>query len=109
MLGSFRPSLHYDRMLTWWKERAAEADDGTRMIFFLVHESEPGTKVKGVELRGVVMLDLWDCETAGRWATVQTLIVKPDFRRNGGATSLMALLEAEARRLGRLNLVSNPK
>ncbi len=85
MLGTFLTPLSYEKLLAWWKDRIAEVNAGTRMILILLDESEPGSKAKETELKGAIMLGLPPSETSAHCAAVETLVVKPDFRRGRAA------------------------
>lgn len=105
MMGTFLPPLNHEKLLAWWKDRIAEANAGTRLILLLLSESAPGTRAKGPELVGVVMLGMPASETGPFRAHVEDLLVSPRYRRRGGARALMAAVEAEAAARGRTLLV----
>ncbi|KAL1855685.1 hypothetical protein VTK73DRAFT_8532 [Phialemonium thermophilum] len=105
LVGAFLPPLNHERLLAWWKERIAEAHAGTRVILLLLLESEPGTRAKGPELMGVVMLAMPPSETGPFRAYVEDLLVSPRYRRQGGGRSLLGALEVEAVRRGKTLLV----
>ncbi|KAJ9138905.1 hypothetical protein NKR23_g8288 [Pleurostoma richardsiae] len=96
MVGAFLSPLNHERLLAWWKDKIAEVTAGTRVIFLLLDESQPGSKAKGPELMGVAMLALPHLETAPYRANVESLLVSPKYRRRGGAKMLMEYLELEA-------------
>lgn len=106
MIGSFLPPLSHEKLLTWWKDRIAEVRAGSRSIIMLLDESEPGAKVKGEELVGVVMLATPPLETAPFRASVESLLVSTKYRRRGGATMLLRALHEEAYRAKKTLLVS---
>lgn len=105
-IATFLPPLSHEKLLAWWKERIAEVNDGRRLIFILLNESEPGARAKGPELMGVVMLSMPASETGPFRGLVEKLLVHKSFRGRGGARSLMNALEAEATKRGRTLLVS---
>lgn len=105
-IATFLPPLTQDKLLAYWKERLAEVNAGTRSIYLLLNESEPGTKAKGSELMGVVMLAMTPTETGSMRGHIEKLLVSSKFRRRGGATALMAALETDAAARGRRLLVS---
>ncbi|KAF6813721.1 Acetyltransferase [Colletotrichum musicola] len=104
-LATFLPPLSHEKLLGWWKERIAEVTAGTRMMLILLDESEPGTKPKGTELMGVVMLRMPYSETGPFRGFVEKLLVSPKFRGRGGARMLMSALEGESIRRGRTLLM----
>ena len=106
MSGSFLPPLNHEKLLTWWRDRIAEVAAGTRVIIILLGESEPGSKAKGSELIGVVMLGMPLNETSTHAAFLENLFVSPKMRRQGGAKTLIGALEYEAVQRGRTLLVS---
>lgn len=105
-IATFLPPLSHEKLLIWWKERIAEVNEGKRLIFILLNESEPGTRAKGPELMGVVMLAMPASETGPFRGAVEKLLVHKSFRGRGGARSLMEALESEATARGRTLLVS---
>ncbi|KAF9870324.1 GNAT family [Colletotrichum karsti] len=104
-LATFLPPLSHEKLLGWWKERIAEVTGGTRMMLILLDESEPGTKARGTELMGVVMLYMPYSETGPFRGYVEKLLVSPKFRRRGAARVLMSALEGESIRMGRTLLM----
>ncbi|CCF45594.1 acetyltransferase [Colletotrichum higginsianum] len=74
-------------------------------MLILLNESEPGTRPKGTELMGVVMLWMPYSETGPFRGFVEKLLISPKFRQRGGARALMSTLEGEAVRRGRTLLV----
>jgi hypothetical protein len=105
LAGSFLPPLSQDRLLGWWKARIAEVAAGRRMILLLLEESAPGTRAKGEELRGTVMLALAPDEASPHCGAVEALLVRPEWRRRGGARTLVDAIEIEAVKKGRTLLV----
>ncbi|KAL0933157.1 Acetyltransferase [Colletotrichum truncatum] len=104
-LATFLPPLSHEKLLGWWKERIAEVIDGTRLMLILLDESEPGSKPKGTELMGVVMLWMPYSETGPFRGFVEKLLISPKFRQRGGARMLMSALEGESLRRGRTLLM----
>lgn len=104
--SSFLPPLNHEKLLSWWKDRIAECNAGTRLILLLLAESQPGTRAKGPELVGVVMLGMPVSETGPFRAVVEELLISPRYRRRGGARTLMGAVEVEAARRGKTLLVS---
>ncbi|ROT40550.1 acetyltransferase [Sodiomyces alkalinus F11] len=104
---TFLPPLSHDKLLAWWKERIAEVSAGTRLIVILLDESEPGTKPKGRELMGVVMLVMPMSETGPMRGFMEKLLVHTKFRRRGAARELLQRLEGEAVRRGRTLLMTD--
>jgi hypothetical protein len=107
MIGFFMTPLSNEKLLAWWKDRIAEAKVGTRVIIILLNESDPGSKPKGDELVGVVMLAMPHSETSPFRARVECLLVSTKYRNRGGAVVLMKALHSEAVRKGKTLLVSN--
>lgn len=106
MIGTFLPPLNHDKLLVWWREKIAEANAGTRTIFILLEESDPGSKAKGNELVGAVMLGMPKSETSPFRAHVESLLIHTRYRKRGGARQLMAVLHTEASQKGKTLLVS---
>ncbi|KAK2007765.1 acetyltransferase [Colletotrichum eremochloae] len=104
-LATFLPPLSHEKLLGWWKDRIAEVTAGTRIMLILLDESEPGSKPKGTELMGVVMLLMPYSETGPFRGFVEKLLISPKFRRRGGARMLMSALEGEAVQRGRTLLM----
>ncbi|KAI5463295.1 acyl-CoA N-acyltransferase [Mariannaea sp. PMI_226] len=104
-IATFLPPLSHDKLLSWWKERIAETNCHNRIIFLLLNESEPGTRVKGHEVMGVVMLALPHSETGPFRGFVEKLLIHKSFRGRGGARTLMNALEMEAAGRGRTMLL----
>ncbi|KPM36434.1 hypothetical protein AK830_g10135 [Neonectria ditissima] len=104
-IATFLPPLSHEKLLAWWKERIAEVNDGKRLIFILLNESEPGSRAKGAEVMGVVMLSMPYSETGPFRGFVEKLLVLKSFRGRGGARTLLAVLEAEAVKRGRFMLL----
>jgi GNAT superfamily N-acetyltransferase len=107
MIGTFLPPLHHEKLLSWWKERIAEVNAGTRVIVLLLHDATPRSgKAIGTDLVGVAMLDMPESETAPFRGCVEKVLVSNKARGQGGARALMNAIEAEALRRGRTLLVS---
>ncbi|KAL2754454.1 hypothetical protein ACRALDRAFT_2054380 [Sodiomyces alcalophilus JCM 7366] len=98
---TFLPPLSHDKLLAWWKERIAEVSVGTRLIVILLDETEPGTKPKGREVMGVVMLGMPVSETGPMRGFMEKLLVHTKFRLRGAARELVRRLEDEAVKRGR--------
>lgn len=107
-IATFLPPLSHEKLLTWWKERIAEINDGKRLMWLLLSEVDPSERPKGPEVMGVVMLGMPYSETGSFRGIVEKLLVHKNFRGRGGARALMAALEGEAATLGRTTLVSFP-
>lgn len=106
-IATFIPPLSHEKLLSWWKERIAETNDGRRLILLLVDELEAGGRVHGPEVMGVVMLWMPHSETGPFRGFVEKLLIHREFRRKGGARALINVLEAEAATRGRTLLVSS--
>ncbi|KAK3939805.1 hypothetical protein QBC46DRAFT_262381 [Diplogelasinospora grovesii] len=99
MVGPFLPPLANERLLAWWKERIAEANQGTRVIVLLLPDTcvpESAHKPQGPELRGLAMLKLSQSETGSFRGHIDAVLVGRNFRRQGGARQLVLALEFEA-------------
>jgi len=105
-IATFLPPLTQEKLLAFWKERIAEVNAGTRCMFILVDEPQPGGRILGTQLMGVVMLLMPPSETGPMRGIVEKLLVSTRFRRRGGARALMQALEAEALARGKSLLVS---
>jgi len=105
MVGPFLPPLTNEKLLPWWKERIAEANQGTRVIVLLLPEMAPGKKPLGTDLRGLAMLKLTETETGSFRGHIDAVLVNQKHRRQGGAKALVAALEYEAAKRGRTLLV----
>lgn len=105
VIATFLAPINQDKLLAWWKERIAEVNMGRRFICLLLDESMPGSKPKGIELMGVVMLSMPPSETGSFRGVVENLLVSPRYRRKGGARALQQHLEAEAMRRGKTLLM----
>ncbi|KAI9171207.1 Acetyltransferase [Paramyrothecium foliicola] len=105
-IATFLPPLSHEKLLSWWKERIAEVNDGKRLIFILVSELDPDPTVKprGPEVMGVVMLSMPYSETGSFRAYVEKLLIHKSFRGRGGARALISAMEGEAAKLGRTML-----
>ncbi|CEJ84514.1 hypothetical protein VHEMI03498 [[Torrubiella] hemipterigena] len=99
-IATFLPPLSHDKLLTWWKQRIAEINDGTRVMYLLLDADTTG-KLKGPEIMGVVMLYMPPSETGPFRGIVEKLLVHKSFRGRGGARALMDALEADALERGR--------
>ena len=104
-ISTFLPPLNHEKLLSYWKEKIAEVAAGTRAILILLEESEPGSRAKGTELKGVVMLSMPSTETGPFRAYVESLLISPKFRRQGAARSLMETLEVHSIGRGKTLLV----
>ncbi|KAK0701832.1 hypothetical protein B0T26DRAFT_659649 [Lasiosphaeria miniovina] len=107
MIGPFLPPLTNEKLLPWWKERLAEANQGTRVIVLLLPETAPGAKPVGTDLRGLAMLRLSSSETASFRGRIDAVLVNQKYRRQGGAKTLVDALEYEAAKRGRTMLRVN--
>lgn len=108
-MATFLPPLSHEKLLTWWKERIAEINDGTRLMYMLVSDLGEDARPRGTEVMGVVMLSFPFSETAQFRATVEMLLVHKNFRRKGAARALMSVLEQGATQRGKTTLVSHPR
>jgi ribosomal protein S18 acetylase RimI-like enzyme len=106
LIATFLPPLSHEKLLAWWRDRIAEVNNGTRIILLLLEESDPGSRAKGNELVGVVMLAMPTSETGPFRAYVEELLVASRFRRRGAARTLLATVEMEAAQRGKTLLVS---
>ncbi|UNI21775.1 hypothetical protein JDV02_007731 [Purpureocillium takamizusanense] len=116
-IATFLPPLSHEKLLSWWKERIAEVHDGKRHIWILVSQGpqdDPSVtaaaaaatgRPRGPEVMGVVMLATPDSETEPFRGAVEKLLMHKSWRSKGGATALVAALEADAAKLGRTTLV----
>ncbi|KFA67744.1 hypothetical protein S40285_00962 [Stachybotrys chlorohalonatus IBT 40285] len=104
-MATFLPPLSHEKLLSWWKERIAEVNDGKRLIYILVTEMDLSVKLKGPEVMGVVMLAMPFSETGAVRATVEQLLIHKNFRGKGGARALMKTVESEAAKRGRTVLL----
>ncbi|OAQ63213.1 GCN5-related N-acetyltransferase (GNAT) domain-containing protein [Pochonia chlamydosporia 170] len=100
-IATFLPPLSHEKLLSWWKERIAEVNDGKRQIWILVTQVDESGRPKGPELMGVVMLTTPYSETGAYRGYVEKLLVHKNFRGRGGARALMAALESEATRMSK--------
>ncbi|KAI5269354.1 acyl-CoA N-acyltransferase [Aureobasidium subglaciale] len=98
-LATFQPPfLHRDpstpdvRVLEYWRNNAARAAEGTRVMFMQMALSESGEE----ELAGYVALGSQACETGPFRGSVEKLLVSPRHRRKGVAKRLMLKLEEVA-------------
>jgi len=108
MVGTFLPPLNHEKLLNWWKDRIAEVNGGSRVIILLLEESDPGSRAKGDELTGAIMLHMPTMETGPHVAFLESLLVNPRHRRKGAARILVTALEIEAIQKGKTLLVSSP-
>lgn len=99
--ATFIPPLSHEKLLYWWKDRIAEVSGGTRLIFLLIR-GDPSSMavtlspIKGTDVLGVVMLDMPPFETDVFRASIEQLLVHTNHRRQGGARTLVQILETEA-------------
>ncbi|EFY98431.1 hypothetical protein MHUMG1_04839 [Metarhizium humberi] len=100
-MATFLPPLSHEKLLTWWKERIAEVNDGKRLIWILVKEIDASGRPKGPDVMGVVMLSTPYSETGAFRGYVEKLFVHKNFRGRGGARALMEALENGAANMGR--------
>jgi len=107
MIGTFLPPLHHEKLLSWWKERIAEVNGGTRVIVLLLNDAAPGLRADGKDLMGVAMLEIPKSETGPFRGYVEKVLVSTKYRGHGGARALMEVVESEALRHGRTVLVSS--
>ncbi|KAJ7157607.1 acetyltransferase [Mycena crocata] len=92
-IATFIPPLKRDVIIDWWKARAADAAQGSRIIFMAFVEDSEGQ----AQLAGQVILFRPLTETGPFRGTVEKLLVSPKFRRRGIARQLMEKLEDEAK------------
>jgi GNAT superfamily N-acetyltransferase len=109
LISDFVPPLANQRLLDFWKTYISEYKEGSRYMILLLDESEPRPKLDGLRLLGIATLHMPSSESCPRRAVVQNVLISPRYRRRGGATALMAALEAEALRRGRTLLVRLPR
>jgi len=95
-MATFLPPLNHEKLLTWWKDRIAESNLGTRLIMLLLDENEPGNKAKGHELVGVATMAMPESETGPFRGFIEKFFVSPKCRRRGYGRRLMAALEMQA-------------
>ncbi|KAK0617810.1 hypothetical protein B0T17DRAFT_496013 [Bombardia bombarda] len=107
MIGPFLPPLTNEKLLPWWKQRIAEANQGSRVIVLLLPQMAPGIKPAGSDLRGLAMLKLPETETGSFRGHIDAVLVNQKYRRLGGATILVQALEYEATHRGRTLLLVN--
>ncbi|KEQ99621.1 hypothetical protein AUEXF2481DRAFT_35533 [Aureobasidium subglaciale EXF-2481] len=98
-LATFQPPfLHRDpstpdvRVLEYWRNNAAVAAEGTKVMFMQMALSESGEE----ELAGYVALGSQASETGPFRGSVEKLLVSPRYRRKGIAKRLMSKLEQVA-------------
>lgn len=105
--GTLLPPLDHEKLLTWWKDRISEVKAGTRLILLLLAEPMPGARAEGRDLMGMAMLNMSEGDDTGPFrASVENVLVDQKCRRQGVATNLLAVLEAEAFTRGKTLLVS---
>ena len=104
-MATFLPPLNQDKLLTFWKDCIAEANNGTRLIMILLDESDPGSKPKGTELVGVATFVMPPSETGPFRGFIEKLFISTKARRKGYGRRLMAALEMEAVGRGKTLLV----
>ncbi|KAF7364576.1 N-acetyltransferase domain-containing protein [Mycena venus] len=95
-IATFTPPLKRDVIIEWWRERAADAAAGKRIIFMAFADDAEGRE----QLAGYVILYRPLTETGPFRGVVEKLLVSPNFRRRGIAKLLMTKLEEEAKVLG---------
>ncbi|KAL6860143.1 hypothetical protein ACO1O0_004169 [Amphichorda felina] len=110
-IATFLPPLSHEKLLAWWKDRIAEVADGSRLIYVLLRDDgsddeeaahhHVAVSPKGPEVVGVVMLAMPFSETGAFRAAVEKLLVHASWRRRGGATRLIDILEREALHRGK--------
>ncbi|KAF8198697.1 acyl-CoA N-acyltransferase [Mycena galopus ATCC 62051] len=101
MIATFTPPLKRDVIIDWWKERAADAAEGKRIIIMALAEDSAGRE----QLAGYVMLYRLLNEVEPTRAGVEKLLVSPNFRRRGLARMMMEKLEEEAKSHGQTLLM----
>ncbi|PSR92174.1 hypothetical protein BD289DRAFT_186806 [Coniella lustricola] len=112
LTSAFLPPLSHEKLLSWWKDRIAEAAAAQRVIVLLLlppavdSETGNGVKIPGSHLVGVAMLAIPQLETAPFRASVESLLLSTKYRRRGGARSLLIALEAQASINGRYLLIA---
>ncbi|KAJ7293896.1 acyl-CoA N-acyltransferase [Mycena rebaudengoi] len=107
---TFVPPLNRDKIIEWWRARAADVQDGSRVIFMAFADSDAEAEAEAeadseVRLAGYVILHRPRTETMLFRGEVEKLLVSPDFRRRGIAWKLMQRLEADAQALGQTLLM----
>ena len=105
-ISNFLPPLNHEKLLSYWKEKIAEVGAGTRVILILLEESVPGSKAKGTELKGVVMLSIPAAETGPFRGNVESLLISPKLRQQGAARLLIETLHIHAVQRGKTLMVS---
>ncbi|KAI1123758.1 hypothetical protein F5Y10DRAFT_251142, partial [Nemania abortiva] len=105
MVATFLPPLDNAKLLAFWRDAIGDVGRGTRLIVIQLDESEPGSPVKGPELKGVVMLGLPQTETFTHQGSLEKLMVSPTFRQRGAAKAMLQVLEKEAADRGRKLIV----
>lgn len=106
MTGSFLPPLANDKLLNYWKDRMAEAKEGTRVIVLLLIGVAPAARVQGDNLVGVAMLATPHSPSGPFRAQVEHLLVATKYRKRGGSVTLMNEIHGQAILKGRTLLVS---
>ncbi|KAJ6620051.1 acyl-CoA N-acyltransferase [Mycena sp. CBHHK59/15] len=96
---TFTPPLKREVIIEWWKARAADVVDGTRIIVMALAEDTEGQQ----RLVGYVILYRPLTETGPFRGGVEKLLVSPNFRRI--ARKLMERLEKEAKLKGQTLLM----
>lgn len=109
--ATFMPPLSHEKLLSWWKDRIAEINQGTRLMWILVrddsHPAPENDQVTGPDVVGVASLAMPFSETGHFRANVEKLFIHTDWRRRGGALKLLEVLEAEAKDRGKTLLTLN--
>ncbi|KAJ7603401.1 acyl-CoA N-acyltransferase [Mycena polygramma] len=95
-IATFTPPLKRDTIIDWWAARAADAEQGARVIFMALVGDADGP----AQLAGYVVLYRPLTETGPFRDSVEKLLVSPTFRRRGLARKLMEKLEEDAKVLG---------
>ncbi|KAJ7882286.1 acyl-CoA N-acyltransferase [Mycena leptocephala] len=92
-IATFTPPLKRDVIIDWWKDRAADAAEGKRIIIMALAEDGEGQE----QLAGYVILYRPLTETGPFRGSVEKLLVSPNFRHRGLARKLMEKLEEVAK------------
>lgn len=106
MTGSFLPPLANDKLLNYWKDRMAEAKEGTRVIVLLLIGVAPAARVQGDNLVGVAMLATPHSPSGPFRAQVEHLLVATKYRKRGGSVTLMNEIHGQAILKGRTLLTA---
>jgi ribosomal protein S18 acetylase RimI-like enzyme len=76
-IATFTPPLKRDVIIDWWKDRAADAAEGKRIIIMALAEDGEDQE----QLAGYVILYRPLTETGPFRGSVEKLLVSPNFRR----------------------------